>query len=73
MKMENLIKKHSERMEQLDLSILSDSSPNDDALITENVSNTVIEVGNGITDEELHKAADYLSTFKDKWFDKRIK
>jgi 3-polyprenyl-4-hydroxybenzoate decarboxylase len=72
--MENLIKKHNERMKQLDLSIVSGSLSDDDAaLIIENVIDTLVEVGNGTTDEELHKAADYLFALRDKWFHKRSK
>lgn len=72
--MENLIKKHNERMKQLDLSIVSGSLSDDDAaLIIENVLDTLVEVENGITDEELHKAAGYLFALRDKWFEKRIK
>lgn len=72
--MENLIKKHNERMKQLDLSIVSGSLSDDDAaLIIENVLDALVEVGNGITDEELHKTADYLFALRDKWFNKRSK
>lgn len=70
--MENLIKKQNERMNQLDLSITSGSLSDEDAtLIIEIVLDTLIEVGNGTTDDELHKAADYLIALRDKWFDKR--
>jgi hypothetical protein len=71
--MENFIKKHNERMKQLDLSIVSGSLSDDDAaLIIENVLDALVEVGNGITDEELHKQAEYLFALRDKWFNKRI-
>lgn len=73
-KMKDIIKTHNERMKQLDLSIVSDSLSDDDAaLIIENVLDVLVEVGNGTTDEELYKAADYLFALRDKWFDKRIK
>lgn len=71
--MENFIKKHNERMKQLDLSIVSGSLSDDDAaFIIENVLDALVEVGNGITDEALHKQAEYLFALRDKWFNKRI-
>lgn len=67
-------KLHNERMSQLDISINNgDLSDNDASLIIENLLDTLIEVGNGTTDEELHKSADYLFVLRDKWFKKRIK
>ena len=38
--------------------------------ILEDVLDTLIEVGNGTTDEMLHEAADKLFRFRDKWFKK---
>ena len=67
--MENLIKGHNERMDRLDLSIANGTLSNEDAsLIIENVIDALIEVGNGISDAELHKQADYLFALRDLWF-----
>jgi|DEB0MinimDraft_10_1074344.scaffolds.fasta_scaffold342290_2 uncharacterized membrane-anchored protein len=72
--MENLIKKHNERMKQLDLSIVSGSLSDEDAsLIIENVLDVLTEVGNGITDEELSKQREYMFALRDLWFNKRSK
>jgi len=45
--------------------ILSDDEA---SLILEDVIDTLIEVGNGTTDEQLHEAADKLLNFRDNWF-----
>ena len=39
-------------------------------IILEDVIDTLIEVGNGTTDEQLHQAADKLLNFRDNWLDK---
>lgn len=39
------------------------------AIILEEVIDTLIEVGNGVTDEMLHAAADQLIKFRDEWFE----
>jgi len=45
----------------------------DDArLIIEDVLDTLIEVGNGITDADLHEAADKLFIFRDYWLKNKI-
>ena len=68
------IKKHNERMKQLDLSIVSGSLSDEDAsLIIENVLDVLTEVGNGITDEELSKQREYMFALRDLWFNKRSK
>jgi len=38
--------------------------------ILEDVIDTLIKVGNGTTDEQLHEAADKLLNFRDNWLDK---
>lgn len=38
------------------------------SIILEDVIDTLIEVGNGVTDEMLHEAADKLLKFRDEWF-----
>ena len=46
---------------------------NDEAsFILEEVLDSLIEVGNGITDEDLHKSADDLLQFRDYWFNIKI-
>lgn len=40
------------------------------SIILEDVIDTLIEVGNGVTDEMLHDAADDLIRFRDQWFNK---
>lgn len=45
----------------------------DARLIIEDVLDTLIEVGNGVTDEELHYAADKLFKFRDAWLNQAIK
>jgi hypothetical protein len=37
--------------------------------ILEDVIDTLIEVGNGVTDKMLHEAADKLLRFRDQYFD----
>lgn len=72
--MENFIKNANIRMKQLETSINNGILSDDDAkLIIEEVIDTIVEVGNGTTDEQLHKACDYLLSLRDLWFDKRIK
>lgn len=72
--MENFIKNANDRMKQLETSISNGILSNDDAkLIIEEVIDTLVEVGNGTTDEQLHKACDYLLSLRDLWFDKIIK
>ena len=39
-------------------------------IIIEEVLDTLIEVGNGVTDEHLHDAADKLLDFRDNFFNK---
>lgn len=46
--------------------ILSDEEAR---IILEDVIDTLIEVGNGITDKQLHEAADKLLNFRDNWLD----
>lgn len=71
--MENFIKNANIRMKQLETSINNGILSDYDAkLIIEEVIDTLIEVGNGTTDEQLHKACDYLLSLRDLWFDKRI-
>lgn len=71
--MGNCIKEHIDRMKQLDLSIIDDNvSDGDASLIIENVLDTLVEVGNGSTENDLHKAADYLFAFRDKWLYKQL-
>ena len=61
-------------MKQLETSISNGILSNDDAkLIIEEVIDTLVEVGNGTTDEQLHKACDYLLSLRDLWFYKIIK
>ncbi len=43
-------------------------SDDEAASILEDVLDTLIEVGNGITDEHLHESADDLLQFRDYWF-----
>lgn len=70
----NLVKKHNERIKELELSIkLGELTKDDVSLIIENVLDVLIEVGNGTTEDELHKAADYLLALRDKWFIKHLK
>jgi hypothetical protein len=38
------------------------------SFLLEEVIDRLIEVGNGVTEKELHEAADYLLAFRDKWF-----
>jgi hypothetical protein len=45
-------------------------SDDDAILILEDVIDTLIEVGNGTTDEQLHEAADKLLNFRDNWLHK---
>ena len=72
--MENFIKNANIRMKQLETSINNGILSDDDAkLIIEEVIDTLVEVGNGTTDEQLHKACDYLLSLRDLLFDKRIK
>lgn len=72
--MDNFIKNANIRMKKLETSINNGILSDDDAkLIIEEVIDTLIEVGNGTTDEQLHKACDYLLSLRDLWFDKRIK
>lgn len=62
----------NDELTKLDLNIANGNLTNDDAaLILEIVLDTLVEVGNGTTDEELHKAADYLFALRDKWFNKK--
>jgi hypothetical protein len=42
------------------------------SIILENIIDTLIEVGNGVTDEDLHEAADQLLKFRDEWFNNTI-
>jgi len=44
----------------------------DAVCIIEDVLDTLVEVGNGVTDEMLHEAADLLFVFRDKWLNKKI-
>jgi len=37
------------------------------SIILEEVIDTLIEVGNGVTDKDLHEAADKLLKFRDQW------
>ena len=41
---------------------------NEATLILEDVLDVLVEVGNGVTDEMLHEAADKLFKFRDEWF-----
>jgi len=38
------------------------------SILLETVLDTLVEVGNGVTDENLHEAADQLFKFRDYWF-----
>jgi hypothetical protein len=38
------------------------------SILLEYVIDTLIEVGNGVTDKDLHEAADRLFKFRDFWF-----
>lgn len=38
--------------------------------ILEDVLDTLVEVGNGTTDDDLKEAADHLFRFRDEWFKK---
>jgi hypothetical protein len=38
--------------------------------ILETVLDTLVEVGNGVTDEHLHEMADLLFKFRDEYFNK---
>lgn len=38
------------------------------SFLLEEVIDTLIEVGNGVTDEQLHESADYLLYFRDFYF-----
>ena len=58
----------TERQSKDELQVMSDD---DAALIIESVLDTLVEVGNGVTDEHLHAAADKLFKFRDEWFDPR--
>ena len=64
---ENILNKIN-NLEEIPISpILSDDEAR---IILEDVIDTLIEVGNGTTDEQLHKAADKLLNFRDNWLDK---
>lgn len=39
-------------------------------LLLEDVLDTLVEVGNGVTDKDLHEAADKLFKFRDEYFNK---
>jgi len=41
--------------------------------IIESVLDTLIEVGNGVTDHHLHEACDQLFALRDKWFKQKCK
>lgn len=43
----------------------------DASILLEDVLDTLVEVGNGTTDEMLHEAADKLFRFRDEWFKKQ--
>ncbi len=43
-------------------------SKGDASILLEETLDCLIEVGNGITDEDLHAAADDLLQFRDNWF-----
>ena len=45
-------------------------STNQVGLILENALDTLTEVGNGTTDEQLHKELNYLFALRDLWFSK---
>lgn len=61
------------RIKQLNSSIAASKLSDDDAAyIIEVVLDTLVEVGNGTTDADLHEAADYLFALRDHWFKSRI-
>ena len=73
MVMNNFIKQYQKRLKQLDAAILNNNLTDEDAaLIIEIVLDSLIEVGNGVSDETLHESAEYLFALRDKWFQKRI-
>jgi len=45
----------------------------DTIIIIEGILDTLVEVGNGVTDEMLHKQCDYLFAFRDLWMKNKIK
>jgi len=64
-----IIKIHNEKLLQLDKDIKNKKflSNEDASFIIENLLDVLVEVGNGTTDEELHKQADYLFALRDKY------
>jgi hypothetical protein len=52
---------------------VSDISDSEASIILETVLDTLIEVGNGTTDRQLHEQCDQLFKFRDKWFVNKIK
>lgn len=67
----NLILEYIKNLEEITITdtILSD---NEAEIILEDIIDTLIEVGNGTTDKQLHEAADKLLNFRDNWFNKVI-
>jgi 3-polyprenyl-4-hydroxybenzoate decarboxylase len=60
-------------MNDIDTAIASGKLSDADAvLIIETVLDTLIEVGNGVTDEDLHKQVEYLLAFRDIWMSPKI-
>lgn len=51
-----------------EISIPKTLSDDEATVILEDVIDTLIEVGNGTTEKQLHEAADKLLNFRDNWF-----
>lgn len=62
--MQEMIRKKIDNKEKLTIE--------DAAFILEDVIDTLCQVGNGVTHEHLHEAADYLFAFRDLWFKNMI-
>lgn len=50
----------------------SNLSNSEASILLETVLDTLVEVGNGVTDETLHEAADQLFKFRDFWFEHTV-
>lgn len=64
---DDLIRRYNENRKRI-METKEPLSREDAAWIIEEVLDTLIEVGNGVTDEHLHDACDLLFKFRDQWF-----
>ena len=71
--MNDTIKNYCQSLESIENSIATKNKLSDDEarIILEEILDALVEVGKGTSNKHLHKMADYLFAFRDKWFNMR--